>query len=207
MTIIAAVIDGNSAYIAADWACSYDDTDVLFIDNSPKVREFPIEGSNTPALIGMAGDSAIPSLLHGLILPPLPKDGPDIIWADSVARAVTKRIMESPLPPMLTYEDGQQGINGDFLMVIGHKIYRLLDNAAMEPAAAFDAIGTGGDFTLGYIAGRLEDCISPSMKDVLADAVEAACMSVSSCDLGGRPPFLQLAKNVVGKGAFARRFV
>ncbi|AOE43760.1 protease [Gordonia phage SpeedDemon] len=207
MTIIAAYTDGRKAYIAADWACSYEETDVVFYDRTPKVREFPIFGSETPALLGIAGEASISARLSGMVLPALPDDGePTIEWAESVGQLVTETIMATTNPPMMTYEGESSGINGEFLMVVGSRIFVLLDHGAMEPNRQYAAIGSGDDFALGFLyatTGVIRPTVSPAR--VLIDCIQATAASVSSCGLDGREPFLQLAPPLIGANPFLQK--
>ncbi|QIG58733.1 protease [Gordonia phage DatBoi] len=199
MTIIAALTDGRSAYIAADWACSYEDTDVVFYDRTPKVRQFPILNTDSTALIGMAGDVSIPTRLAGMVLPELPEDNePSIEWAESVGQLVTETILGTPNPPMAKYEGESCGINGEFLLVIGSRIFLLVDHGAMEPSRQWAAIGTGEDFANGFLYAT-SSAIRPTLpaSRILLDCVRATSASVSTCGLDGREPFIAIAPRII----------
>lgn len=185
MTVIAAVADGSTVWMAADSRAAADDGRIWHGHPSqPKIARMPVGRHGGHALIGHAGTHRLGVMATRVHLGGEVDvtDQDDLnSWAQAAADAYTELAFES-VPPAT---DGDGCLDGVWLLGYAGCLWYVTAGDAYRVGLRYSAIGSGGEFAAGALhaletIGALgEDSVH--IERGLSLAVEAAIAHDSGC--------------------------
>jgi hypothetical protein len=197
VTVIAALADGHTVWMAADTATNYQGT---YVPSSRKIIrvEFPNDGAQV--LLAASGDGGILPVAARIIRgtgagddphPLNPSNWEDLdVWATEVAETITRGLAD--VTPPLTCSRGEgssPGMDGAFLLAHAGRLWYLFTHQANRVTDGIAVLGAGADYALGYLECATdwphEENIPPER--IVRDAVAATCTRIPYCHAPNGP--------------------
>lgn len=183
MTCIVAVRGPNSIVVAADRQSTWGGGRRSF-GGRPKFEVFQIEDGPQFVLAG-AGDPALYEYARSMEgFPALDPDGTvGEKFVGALVREVTAGCAELPLGP---HEENE--LTGSMLIVSATGIYATATNFSERQSGPFHALGSGGDYALGYLAAVVGQphsdlVVAADPRRAAIGAIHAACEFDAGCGL------------------------
>lgn len=192
MTVIAAIADGSTVWMAADTAEPVNGT---WHGAARKIRciHIPHAGPALLACTGAAGLMATavawldsPDAAGDSTLDPAYHHGEIDTWADHLAINLTRQAA-SAVPPLTEPDQGgMTALSGTWLLGHAGRVWHLLTHHALPVPDGVTAVGSGADLALGWMLGardlaHFNGGIPVYPRDLVTGAVTAVCRRSPYC--------------------------
>jgi ATP-dependent protease HslVU (ClpYQ) peptidase subunit len=184
VTVIAALADGHTVWMAADTAEHVSGT---LVGTARKIRRVNLPHYAGTILLGVAGAGGL-AVAARMIERPAPDvdlipDGDLDTWADNLAVYLTGIAAKST--PALTEpdRDGMHIPSGSWLLGYQGRLWHLLAHHALPVPDGMTALGAGIDYALGWMTAALSSSLATGARQeqIVRDAVTATCARIPYC--------------------------
>lgn len=177
MTVIAAVADGATVWMAADTGETVTGT---WQGHARKIRRVGLPHDAGTILLATAGAAGAMTTAQRAI-----PDGPDTLipdgdldtWADDLAIHLTQACAATSPPLTEPDRDGMTVPSGIWLLGYRGRLWHLLAHHALPVPDGIAAIGAGADIVLGWMLGAP----STPPDGLVTGAILAACQRIPYC--------------------------